>query len=31
LMNLNIMLFLCCMINLVVVTQLSTFHQWTGV
>ncbi|EJY6913535.1 TPA: cytochrome c biogenesis protein CcsA [Staphylococcus pseudintermedius] len=31
LMNLNIILFLCCMINLVVVTQLSTFHQWTGV
>lgn len=27
----NIMLFLCCMINLIVVTQLSSFHQWTGV
>ncbi|UXR77426.1 MULTISPECIES: cytochrome c biogenesis protein [unclassified Staphylococcus] len=27
----NIILFLCCMINLIVVTQLSSFHQWTGV
>ncbi|ARJ49966.1 cytochrome c biogenesis protein CcsA [Staphylococcus lutrae] len=30
LMNFNIMLFLCCMINLIVITQLSSFHQWTG-
>ncbi|AJC95992.1 cytochrome C assembly protein [Staphylococcus hyicus] len=27
----NIGLFICCMINLIVVTQLSDFHQWTGV
>ncbi|MCS4485653.1 cytochrome c biogenesis protein [Staphylococcus americanisciuri] len=27
----NMMLFLCCMINLIVITQLSSFHQWTGV
>ncbi|MBA8758827.1 cytochrome C assembly protein [Staphylococcus schleiferi subsp. coagulans] len=31
LIQLNIMLFLGCMFNLIVVTQLSTFHQWTGV
>lgn len=27
----NIGLFICCMINLILVTQLSSFHQWTGV
>ncbi|MFO3688974.1 cytochrome c biogenesis protein CcsA [Staphylococcus felis] len=27
----NIFLFLSCMINLIVITQLSSFHQWTGV
>ena len=27
----NIALFFCCMINLILVTQLSNFHQWTGV
>ncbi|NJH87433.1 cytochrome C assembly protein, partial [Staphylococcus agnetis] len=27
----NIGLFICCMINLIFITQLSEFHQWTGV
>ncbi|QLK85966.1 inner membrane protein YpjD [Staphylococcus sp. 17KM0847] len=31
LIYINIMLFLCCMINLIVITQLSSFHQWTGI
>lgn len=31
LMYSNIVLFLSCMINLVFITQMSSFHQWTGV
>ncbi|EKU50179.1 cytochrome C assembly family protein [Staphylococcus massiliensis] len=30
LIYINIVLFLLCMINMIVITQLSTFHQWTG-
>nr|WP_232796198.1 cytochrome c biogenesis protein CcsA [Staphylococcus canis] len=27
----NMILFLSCMMNLIVITQVSSFHQWTGV